>query len=280
MQNNYYRDKIRITDLEVYAYHGVFKEEKEKGQKFYVCADLFLSTREAGCSDDLELSVNYGEVCRFITDVMQEESFDLIETAAEHVAEAILLKFRLIRHLILEIKKPDAPIGLPFGCVSVIIERGWHKAYVALGSNIGDRSGYLDMAVSAIKEDDTSIVTKVSDYIVTAPYGNVEQDDFLNGALEMETLLDPEELLSLLHVIENEAGRERKIHWGPRTLDLDILFYDDLIYSSEDLIIPHPEIPKRDFVLMPMAQIAGYYRHPVSGKTVKEMLEDLSCKDT
>ena len=274
-------DKISIRDLEVYAYHGVFQEEKEKGQKFYVCADLYLNTRKAGCSDDLEQSVNYGEVCHHINDLMQEESFDLIETAAENVAESLLLKFPLIDHLTLEIKKPEAPIGLPFGCVSVTIERGWHKAYVAIGSNIGDRSGYFDMAISRLKEEDTVEVVKVSDYIVTEPYGGVEQDDFLNGAMELRTLLDPEELLNLLHVIENEAGRERKIHWGPRTLDLDILFYDDLIYDSEDLIIPHPEIPKREFVLIPMAQIAGNLHHPVSGRTVKEMLEDLdSCKDT
>ncbi|MBR5337480.1 MAG: 2-amino-4-hydroxy-6-hydroxymethyldihydropteridine diphosphokinase [Lachnospiraceae bacterium] len=274
-------DKISIKDLEVYAYHGVFKEEKEKGQKFYICADLYLSTRNAGCSDNLELSVNYGDVCGYITEVMQEETFDLIETAAEHVAEALLLKFRLIHHLSLEIKKPEAPIDLPFGCISVTIERGWHKVYVALGSNIGDRSGYFEMALSRLKEEDTCEVTRVSDYIVTEPYGGVEQDDFLNGAIELDTLLDPEELLSLLHVIENEAGRERKIHWGPRTLDLDILFYDDMIYDSEDLAIPHPEIAKREFVLIPMAQIAGYLRHPVNGKTVKEMLEDLdNCKDT
>ncbi len=274
-------DKISIKDLEVYAYHGVYNEEKENGQTFYICADLFLSTRKAGYNDDLNATVNYGEVCQVITDAMQEESFDLIETAAENVAEVLLLRYKIIDHLSLEIKKPQAPIGLPFGNVSVTVHRGWHTAYIALGSNIGDRSGYLDMAVSRLKEEDTCEVTKVSDYIVTEPFGNVEQDDFLNGALELRTLLEPEELLDLLHVIENEAGRERKIHWGPRTLDLDILFYDDIVYDSEDLTIPHPGIPQREFVLIPMEQIAGYYRHPITRMRIGDMLEVLNnCKDT
>ena len=272
-------DVIKISDLEVYAYHGVFPEEKEKGQKFFVSADLYLDTRQAGISDDLHKSVHYGDACRDITDVMQEKSYDLIETAAERVAEALLLKYDRLYRVCIEIKKPEAPVELPFGMISVAVERRRHTAYIALGSNMGDKKGYLDMAVSRLDEEKSCKVIKVSDYIVTEPYGGVEQDDFLNGALELETLLEPEEILELIHGIEQEAGRERKIHWGPRTLDLDILFYDDRVYDSPCLTIPHPEIAKRDFVLTPMAQIAGHLRHPINRKTIREMLEDLdNCK--
>ena len=102
----------------------------------------------------------------------------------------------------------------------------------------------------------------------------VEQDDFLNGCLELKTLLSPEELLESIHEIEKNAGRERVIHWGPRTLDLDILLYDDLVLEREELCIPHVEMHKRKFVLEPLHEIAPYKRHPVYGKTVREMLED------
>ncbi len=269
-------DKISIEDLEVYAYHGVYEEEKERGQKFLVSADMYLSTRQAGLNDDLESSVNYGDVCQLICDVMTLDKYDLIETAAEHVAREILLEFGLIEKLSLQIKKPDAPIGLPFGMVSVTIDRGRHRAYIALGSNIGDTRGYLNMAIKRLDENRFCRVVRVSDFIVTKPYGGVEQDDFLNGALLLETLLEPNELLELVHEIENEAGRERKIHWGPRTLDLDILFYDDLVMDTMELTIPHPEIEKRDFVLGPMAQIAGHLRHPLNHKSINEMYRELS----
>ena len=174
----------------------------------------------------------------------------------------------------LEIKKPWAPIGLHVESVSVEISRKWHTAYIALGSNMGDRREYLDTAVKKLDGVRGCRVTKVSGYIETEPYGGVEQDDFLNGALELRTLLPPEELLEKLHVIEAEAGRERIVRWGPRTLDLDILMYDDLVMDTPDLTIPHKEMHKRDFVLEPMVQIASHVRHPLKGKTMEELLEE------
>lgn len=103
----------------------------------------------------------------------------------------------------------------------------------------------------------------------------MEQDEFLNGVCRIRTLLTPEELLTRLHELEQEAGRERLIHWGPRTLDLDILLYDDWVIEEDDFCIPHVDMQNRRFVLEPMAEIAPYKRHPVYGKTMKEMLADL-----
>ncbi|MCU6747902.1 2-amino-4-hydroxy-6-hydroxymethyldihydropteridine diphosphokinase [Faecalicatena acetigenes] len=268
-------DKIKIEDLEVFARHGVFPEENVLGQKFLVSAVLYVDTRKAGMTDELTASIHYGEVSQFIDRFMKENTCKLIERAAERLAEELLLHTPLLKKIKLEIKKPWAPVGLPLKTVSVEIERGWHTAYIALGSNMGEKEKYLDMAVGKLKETKGCKVEKVSSYLVTPPYGFTEQEDFLNACLELKTLLMPGELLARLHEIEQEAGRERVIHWGPRTLDLDIIFYDDMICQEETLCIPHVEMHKRKFVLAPLHEIAPYKRHPVYGKTVREMLEEL-----
>lgn len=112
--------------------------------------------------------------------------------------------------------------------------------------------------------------------MMTKPYGYTNQEDFLNGCLKLRTLFTPLELLDTLQKIEQQAKRERTIHWGPRTLDLDILLYDDLILDSERLHIPHVEMHKRDFVLKPMAELAPYKRHPIKMQTIQELLEALN----
>lgn len=271
-------DKIKIHDLEVFANHGVFPEETSLGQKFVISLQMEVNTRLAGKTDCLEQSVNYGEVAQFVTAFMQEHTCRLIEAAAEGLAEALLLHYPLITGVKLELKKTWAPVKLPLDTVSVEIYRSWHRVYLALGSNMGNKKVYLDEAVKAIDHTKGCRVNKVADYIVTKPYGGVEQDDFLNSALEMDTLLTPEELLQRLHEIEAEAGRERIIHWGPRTLDLDILLYDDLIMDDPHLTIPHKEMHLRDFVLQPMAQIAPYKIHPVLRKTIEQLLEEIIDK--
>lgn len=271
-------DQIKITDLEVFANHGVFPEENKLGQKFLVSAVLYTDTRKAGKTDDLTASIHYGEVSAFITKYMKEHTYQLLERVAETLAEEMLKSISGLCKIDLEIKKPWAPIGLPLKTVSVKISREWHTTYIALGSNIGDSETYLNEAVEKIGQIPTCTVEKVSSYLVTEPYGVTDQPDFLNACLKMRTLLYPEELLKELNQIEKEAGRERIIHWGPRTLDLDILLYDDIVLEEDDLCIPHVEMHKRSFVLEPLAEIAPYKRHPVYGKTVREMLEEIQAQ--
>lgn len=271
-------DIIRIDNLEVYAYHGAYDEEKEKGQYFYVNAELYTNTRKAGMNDDLDVSTNYGTVCDFIHDFMTKHTYDLIETVAEQLAQALLLEFKLVKSVLLEIRKPHAPIEKDFESVSVEIERGWHEAFVAFGSNLGDKEKFIDEAIEALSNLPQINIVAISDKIVTEPYGNVEQDVFLNGVMKIETLLPADELLQILQKVEEHAGRERKIHWGPRTLDLDIIFYDDDIISEDDLIVPHPDMKNRDFVLKPLMQIAPYKLHPVYRKTISDMYAELMAK--
>lgn len=269
-------DEIHIDNLEVYAHHGVFPQEKEAGQLFFVNLVLYTDTRRAGQRDELSLSTHYGEVCHLVTKWMQEHTYDLIETVAETAAEQILLSYPLVRAVDVEIRKPQAPIGLPFESVSVKIHRGWHRAFIALGSNMGDRKKYLQAGVDAMKKREDIRLKKVSSWRQTAPYGGVEQADFLNGVMEVQTLLTPTELLDYLHEVEQAADRKREIHWGPRTLDLDILLYDDLVIESEELIIPHVDMQNRDFVLGPMAEIASWVRHPILGLTMGQMYARLT----
>lgn len=266
-------DEIRITDLAVYAHHGVFAEENKLGQTFYVSAVLYTETRRAGLEDDLTLSTNYGEVCHFITEWMQKHTCSLIEAAAEQLALELLLGFELIKELSLEIKKPQAPIGLPFGCVSVSIRRGWHRVYLSVGSNMGDSREYIRQAAESLKAERMIRFKGQSELLWTKPYGGVKQQDFLNGAIAIDTLLSPDELLAFLHTIEAAAGRQRVQHWGPRTLDLDIIFYDKLIYETDELIIPHIDMENRYFVLKPLSELAPNYRHPILQSTVLQLLE-------
>ena len=137
-------DEIHVEDLEVFARHGVFPEENRLGQKFVISLVLYV--------DRLEQSVHYGEVSAFLTDYMHQNTFQLNETAAEHMAEEVLLHYPLVKGLTLELKKPWAPVGLPLKTVSVKITRFWHTAYIALGSNLGDKKAYLDEAVKALDE--------------------------------------------------------------------------------------------------------------------------------
>ena len=182
-------DKIIITDLELFGRHGVYPEEQVLGQKFLVSAELFMDTRKAGKTDCLEESVNYGTVCHEIKTFLEEHTYHLIEAAAEHTAEYLLLQFPLLSQVTLELKKPWAPIGLSVESVSVKIARKWHTVYAALGSNMGDREAYLAGAVNALRDTEGIRVETVSDFLMTAPYGVTDQDPFLNGCMKLQTLL-------------------------------------------------------------------------------------------
>lgn len=273
-------DCIRIKDLEVFGFHGAKPEENVLGQKFVLDVCMYTDTRAAGQTDDLTKSIHYGHAAHRIEEFVRSHTYQLIERLAEETAEYLLTSFAEaekadIRRVSVTVKKPWAPIKLPVDTVSVTIERGWHRAYLSIGSNLGDKEGYLNQAVKALFKDKRIKNLRVSDYIVTKPYGGVEQDDFLNGAIGLDTLYTPEELLHLLQRLEQEAGRERKVHWGPRTLDLDMIFYDKLVLETEELVLPHPDMENRTFVLKPMCQLNKNYRHPILQKTMEQLLKTL-----
>jgi 2-amino-4-hydroxy-6-hydroxymethyldihydropteridine diphosphokinase len=148
--------------------------------------------------------------------------------------------------------------------------------FLSLGSNEGDRYYNLDIALDMINEYAGIIQNKSSIY-ETEPWGIHDQPLFLNMAVSISTTLEASALLETIRYIEKEMGRTKRIKWGQRNIDIDILFYDTIIFQSDELTIPHPMLHERKFVLKPMNEIASGFIHPLSGKTINLMLKE--CTD-
>lgn len=269
---------IIIRDYEVTACHGVNPEEKTQAQRFAVSACLDLDVSAAATSDDIDKTVSYATVCKLIKSVLCGDSKNLLECLSLTLAREIMLAFPAFSRAEVTVDKPDAPMKGKFRSVAVRTAVRRSTAYLSMGSSMGDREAYMDKAVSLLRADRFVLSVKESKRYATAPYGGVARNEFLNSALEVVTLYTADELLALIHRIEAECGRERAVHWADRTLDLDIIFFDDEVRGKGELVLPHPEAAKRKFVLQPLAEIAPYVVHPLSRKRVAEMLEELDTK--
>ncbi|HCT65054.1 MAG TPA: 2-amino-4-hydroxy-6-hydroxymethyldihydropteridine pyrophosphokinase [Lachnospiraceae bacterium] len=266
-------DEIKITGIEFYAYHGVLEKEKQEGQYFSI--DCYFTLDTSLCDDILDNTVNYSDLSCDIVEFCQSEKYDLIETLANNLAKHLLLKYSLINNIHLTVHKPSAPIPTKFDDVTITITRGWNICYLSLGSNLGDRKKYLDDVSKSIALEKGIVEISKSSYVETEPYGVLDQPPFLNAAMKIKTIFTPMELLSFIHKLEQSAGRERKRHWGERTLDVDILMYGDCVIFTPELTIPHAEMYMRKFVLEPLFEIEPYLIHPTRKMNIKEMLENL-----
>lgn len=149
-----------------------------------------------------------------------------------------------------------------------------HIVYLILGSNLGDRNAILNKAIALISDKVGEVILKSKIY-ETAPWGGVEQPAYLNQVLMLKTTLNPEKTLKHVLEIEKDLGRVRVVKWGARSLDIDILFYDDMIINTDDLKIPHPFIHLRKFVLVPLVEIAPNFIHPLFSVSVEDLLKKL-----
>jgi 2-amino-4-hydroxy-6-hydroxymethyldihydropteridine diphosphokinase len=147
-------------------------------------------------------------------------------------------------------------------------------AYLGLGSNVGDREEFIEQAVFLLEKDKNIQVTKRSSNYETEAEGGGEQPPFMNAAVEIRTKLAPHRLLEVCQEIETALGREREVEWGPRTIDIDILLYEDEIVSDDKLQIPHPLMHERMFVLKPLKEIALHLVHPILEKSIEALFDE------
>jgi dihydroneopterin aldolase/2-amino-4-hydroxy-6-hydroxymethyldihydropteridine diphosphokinase len=232
-------DTVEIRGLTVTTVVGVLPHEREIAQPLRIDLDLHVDLRDAGQSDELNDTANYGDVAERVAHEVRSSKDLLLERVAERVAELVLTIDR-VEAVDVTITKLRPPIPEQLDTTAVRIHRSvtdeirqdrTRQAILALGSNLGDREAYLRLAVASLP----GLVAASSVY---------------------ETILDPYALLRRCRQIEALASRQRTVYWGPRTLDIDVLFYDDIRIEDELLTIPHPRLHQRRFVLAPLQDVA------------------------
>jgi dihydroneopterin aldolase / 2-amino-4-hydroxy-6-hydroxymethyldihydropteridine diphosphokinase len=254
-------DRIELRGLRLMTIIGVLDHERQGPQPLELDITMHVDLTDACQTDELDDTVNYGDMCETIEKVAAQQHDLLLERFAGRVAEAVLDQPRVEAvDVVVRKLRPPVTSALETSGVaihrtragSVSIDAGHHRAILALGSNLGDRAGYLRFATRHVGH-----VVAQSDVYETAPVGGPDnQGAYLNMVVAIDTALDPFALLRRCQRVETAAGRERKVHWGPRTLDVDVLFYDDVTMQSPGLNIPHPRINERGFVLAPLHDVS------------------------
>ena len=254
-------DQIEISAIRTVAIVGALPHEREIPQPLQIDLTLEVDLADAGRSDDLDDTVHYGWVADQVVAVVSESKDVLLERLAARVADEVLT-FDRVEAVTVTLTKLRPPIAVDAASTAVRINRtrsasavapqSPHRAFIALGSNLGDRREFLRMGVAGLER-----VVAMSQVYETDPVGGPDdQGAYLNMVVEIETSLDPFALLRRCQRIEGEAMRQRVVHWGPRTLDVDIIMYDDAVIQTADLVVPHPHFAERRFVLTPLAEIA------------------------
>ena len=297
-------DRIELRGLTVRGNHGVFDFEKREGQDFVIDVTLHTSVSRAAATDDIADTVHYGELAEDVAHIVEDNTFDLIETLAARIAEHCL---DLAEHVEIVVHKPGAPIQRSFNDVSVTVVRSRDtadaaaantvvddpagtepaetEAYLNLGANLGDAADTLEQAVAALDRHPKITVIRRSSLYRTAPWGGVDQNDFLNLGIIVSTSLPAPQLLAVAQGIEVACGRTRELRWGPRTLDIDLIRFGtaqaELILDTDALTLPHPRAHERAFVLAPWAELdeAAEIRTPTGARPITAVLSELGNQE-
>lgn len=262
-------DQIKLDAIRAVGTIGVLPEEQQRAQPFEVDLVLDVDTRAAGATDDLDASVDYGRPIAIAARIISTERHQLLERVAARIAEEVLT-LAGVEAVEVTVRKLKVPVAEDVRSSAVTIRRSrvdahrrparWRTAYLAMGSNLGDRRQHLRRALQRLplEVDGTGLrVTGTSHVYETDPVGGPDdQGPYLNIVAEVETTLDPFELLERCLATEAAGGRERQVRWGPRTIDIDVLLYDDVRIESPELTLPHPRMWERRFVLEPLSDLA------------------------
>lgn len=254
-------DRILIDDIRVMSLIGALPHEREAKQPLRVDLSIGLDLRDAGASDELDDTVHYGLVAERVVELAEESKHVLLERLAADIADTVLA-FDRVEEVDVTVTKLRPPIPTPVQSTAVRMVRTRaeaqvpplrrHEAIVALGSNLGDREGFLRFAVHELGN-----VTAMSQVFETEPIGGPDaQGAYLNMVVKVETSLDPYAFIRRCQRIEAGALRQRVVHWGPRTLDVDLLFFDEVSIDGPELTVPHPRTFERRFVLTPLSEVA------------------------
>lgn len=267
--------EICLQRLTFEACHGVFEEEQRLRQIFIVDVTLRVIIDDAIRDDDHQHTVCYAEVTSCVDEIMMTRPYRLIETVADRIARTLLSRFERINEVTVRVSKPDAPIAATFENVSVTVtQHRMRQVAFSLGSNVGPRAEILQEAATRLGLEDGLQITAISPYYETRPWGEKDQPNFVNLCISGETRLAPHALLRLCKKIEREFGRVPARRWGPRQIDIDLLFLGGLHLQDKFLTLPHPQLTQRAFVLVPLADIAADVK--IAGTTVRQLLQDLS----
>jgi dihydroneopterin aldolase/2-amino-4-hydroxy-6-hydroxymethyldihydropteridine diphosphokinase len=257
--------KIIIKNLRLFGYHGINEKEKINGQEFLFNIVIYLNksnfNRTDLNSDDIKNTVNYSEVISLVKKINNENKFNLLETFSQVLADTILSNCPAVLKVKVKIEKTSPPIKEKLDSVGVEFESDnfISSAYLSFGSNMGDKEKNLREAVNNLSKNSDIKICAISSIYETEPMYEKKQDYFYNIVLKvvLKETVGPFELLGLLKKIEYIMGRKNfSAKNGPRIIDMDILFYDDLEIASDLLTIPHPKLLERNFVLAPLGEIS------------------------
>lgn len=268
-------DKITLKNIELFGYHGYYQEENTLGQRFRITLEAYGDLGPAKTSGELKDSINYVEIFEEMKAIFYSKTYKLLEQLSYDMGQGILSKFNILKRVDIEIMKPE--IAVPVTCDYFSIRQEYKReeqAFIALGSNLGDRLGYLESAIRQLKYCEDITVVALSSVYETEPVGYEDQGRFLNMVLEVKTALSPMELLNYCNHIEGNLLRKREVRFGPRTIDVDILLYGNLRSEDPILTLPHPRMKERGFVLMPLKDLVGD-AFEVEGETIPSILGKL-----
>lgn len=268
---NYKHTTLEISSIFCNSLIGCNDDERLGAQELEI--DLLIELGDINTTDNLAQTVDYWEICDFVKDFVSKTEYYLLETLSEQIAQTLIDKYELIKVITVSVCKPSLnnQKSRYIKCHYKIERR--YKVALALGSNMNNPRQQIISATELLAEFVSDI--KVAPIYKSSPYGYLHQDDFYNTCISGYTILSPDELLIQIKKLEKLQGKSEQFINGPRIIDIDIIFYSNIIFNKGWLNIPHHAMHERDFVLLPLSKIEPEWQHPKYDLSVSELLSKL-----